>query len=163
MSPTKGPKKNKKKVDPKTKVIAVNKRARHDYHVLESVEVGIVLSGSEIKSIRAGQCSLAEAYARIENAEVWLVGMHVAEYFEASHNNHMSKRRRKLLLHRSEIRRLAKKLKSSGLTLIPLDVHLNEREYAKLELGLCQGKKSHDKREAVKKRDSEREIRSYKR
>ncbi len=152
----------KKKKEPQD-VLAKNRRARHEYHIHEVIEAGIVLGGSEIKSIRAGKCSIAEAYARVRDNEIWLIGMHVAEYFDATYNNHITRRNRKLLLRRSEIRKLLRKLRNSGFTLIPLDIHLSERGFAKVNLALCSGKKEHDKRQDLKKRDSEREMRSYKR
>ncbi len=153
--------KKKKKEAPG--VVAKNRRASHDYHIHEIFEAGIVLRGSEIKSIRGGQCSIAEAYARIQNDEVFLIGMHIPEYFDATYNNHLAKRNRKLLLKRKEIRKLTRKLKTSGFTLVPLDLHMSERGFAKVNIALCSGKKEYDKRHDLKKRDSEREMRSYKR
>ena len=153
----------KKKKKAPIGVLAKNRRAKHEYHIHEVFEAGIVLGGSEIKSIRAGKCSIAEAYARVRDNEIWLIGMHIAEYFDATYNNHVTRRNRKLLLKRSEIRKLARKLKTSGYTLVPLDIHLNDRGFAKVNIALCSGKKDHDKRQDIKKRDSEREMRSYKR
>ncbi|MCB9833032.1 MAG: SsrA-binding protein SmpB [Planctomycetes bacterium] len=155
--------KKDKKNQPGERLIAQNRRARFEYHVLEDLEAGIVLTGSEIKSIRQGQASIAEAYARFQNGELWLLGMHIAEYFEASFHNHETRRKRKLLLHASELRKLEKKVKTKGVTLVPLDLHFNDRGIVKVKLGLCTGKKDHDKRETIKKRDAERELRSYKR
>lgn len=152
--------KKKKKIEGPV-VLAKNKRARHEYHIHEVFEAGIVLGSSEIKSIRAGQCSITEAFGRIRDGEVWLMGMHVAEYFEATFNNHITRRNRKLLLHNAEIRKLSRKLKVSGYTLVPLDIHLSESGFAKVNIALCSGKKEHDKRQDMKKRDSDREMRSY--
>ena len=139
------------------KVIATNRKAYHDYTVLETLESGIVLSGSEIKSVRESRVSLGEAYVRIENSELWLVGAHIARYDPASYMCHEPARRRRLLLHRKEINRLRGKLQEKGLTLIPLKMYIKER-LAKLEIGLGRGKKLYDKREVILRRDAEREI-----
>ena len=155
--------KKKKKPAEDRHILATNRKARHLYKILETHEAGIVLRGSEIKSIRDNGVSIAEAYARIQDREVWLIAMHIAEYFDATFNNHEPTRRRKLLLHRAEIRRLERKVKTSGHTLVPLDLHLNERGIAKVTIALVTGKKEHDRREDIKKRDIEREIRTYKR
>jgi SsrA-binding protein len=140
------------------KVVARNKKALHEYHVLESWEAGVVLRGPEVKSIRAGRVSLAEAYARIDNAEVWLHGMHISPYDPASRENTDPLRPRKLLLQRSQIRRLLGGVHEKGLTLVPLDLYI-KNGYVKLTLSLARGKKLHDKREDAKRRDAEREIR----
>ena len=136
----------------------VNRRARHDYHVLETVEAGLELSGCEVKSLRQGQASLAESFARIEDGEVFLYGMYVAPYQEGSYNNPPSRRPRKLLLHRREITRLAGNVKGAGCTLGPLRLYF-KRGYAKVSLALVRGKRQYDKREAIKKREAEREMR----
>jgi len=136
-----------------------NRRAFYEFHVLEKVECGIVLLGSEIKSIREGKMTLTDAFARIQEGEVFLIGSHISEYKNASHFGHEPKRKRKLLLHRAEIRKLQRRVDEKGLTLIPLRVFFNKRGFAKVDLGICRGKQRHDKRQALKSRDSEREVR----
>jgi SsrA-binding protein len=137
--------------------IAVNRKAFHDYHILETVESGIVLTGTEIKSVRAHQVNLREAYARIQNGEMWLFNSHIAGYDPGSRNNHDPVRNRKLLLHRKQIDHLFGELTQKGLTLVPLRMYI-KRGTAKLELGLGKGKKLYDKREAIAKREVEREV-----
>ncbi|HEX7048619.1 MAG TPA: SsrA-binding protein SmpB [Longimicrobiales bacterium] len=139
------------------KVVARNRKALHEYHILESREAGIVLTGPEVKSIRAGKVNLAEAFGRIENGEVWLYGMHVSPYDPASRWNADPLRPRKLLLHTREIRRLIGAVREKGLTLVPLDLYFR-RGNAKVTLALARGKKLYDKREDLKRRDAEREI-----
>lgn len=139
------------------KVIARNKKARHEYEILDTWEGGLVLTGPEVKSIRAGKVSLAEAFARVEGAEVWIHGMHVSPYDPASRWNEDPVRPRKVLLNRSEIRRLIGAVHEQGLTLVPLDLYFR-RGYAKITLALARGKRLHDKRETLKRRASEREI-----
>lgn len=140
------------------KVITVNRKAFHDYSVEEVIEAGVVLTGTEIKSIRQGRMNLRDAYARIDNGEAWLVGMHISPYHQAGqHDQHDPDRARKLLLHRDEIRRLGQQLNAKGLTLVPLKLVLR-RGRAKLELGLARGKKLYDKRESLAERDAQREI-----
>lgn len=139
------------------KTVATNRRARHDYHILATYEAGLVLTGSEIKSIRAGKVSLQEAYAVIENGEAWLVGAHIASYPLAGYADHLPTRRRKLLLHRREIRNLAHEVRAKGVTLVPLRLYLRDGR-AKLELAVARGKKQYDKREAIRKREVEREL-----
>jgi len=136
----------------------VNRRARHDYLVLDTVEAGLQLSGCEVKSLRRGQASLAESFARIEDGEVFLYGMYIAPYEEGSYNNPPPRRPRKLLLHRREIARLVGKVKGAGCTLVPLRLYF-KRGYAKVLLALVRGKRQYDKREAIKKREAEREMR----
>lgn len=143
--------------DPDYKVISQNRKARHNYTVLDSLECGIVLVGSEVKSLRAGHVSLDEAYARVKGDEVWLVGCDIAEYFEASRFNHNPKRPRKLLMHRREVKRFAQKGKEKGLTLVPLEMHF-KRGLAKVVVGLCRGKQRHDKREAMKNAQVKRDL-----
>ncbi len=138
-------------------MIAVNRKARHDYHIQESLEAGIVLKGSEIKSIRAGKVNLSNAYARPENGELWLYNSHIASYDAASYNTHEPIRPRKLLLHRKEIDILASKVVQKGLTLVPLKLYI-KHGVAKVELGVAKGKKVYDKREAIARRDAEREM-----
>ena len=138
-------------------VIAVNRKAYHDYHIEESFEAGIVLKGSEIKSIRAGKVNLGDAYARPENDELWLYNSHIASYDAASYNTHEPTRPRKLLLHRKEIDVLAGKVVQKGLTLVPLKLYI-KHGVAKVELGVAKGKKVYDKRESIARRDADREI-----
>jgi SsrA-binding protein len=139
------------------KVVAKNRKASHEYFLLERYEAGIALKGSEIKSIRAGQISLAEAYVRVDGQEAWLMDAHVAPYDQASYFNHEPRRPRKLLLHHSEIRRLWDEIRQKGVTIIPLRVYLKDG-LAKVEIAVAKGKKLYDKREAIAKRDAEREI-----
>jgi SsrA-binding protein len=143
---------------PAFKDVAVNRRALHDYEILERIEAGISLTGSEIKSVRQGKVSLQEAYARPERGEVWLQGAHIADYEAASYNGHEPRRPRRLLLHRSQIEELTRQVDQRGLTLIPLRLYLNRRGLAKVELGLARGRRQYDKREAIAKRDAQREI-----
>jgi SsrA-binding protein len=139
------------------KVIAVNRKALHDYHILDSVEAGLVLTGTEIKSIRAGRVSLREAFARPDDDELWLLGAHIAQYPAAGRFNHEPTRKRKLLLHRGEMRELISALEEKGLTLVPLRLYLKNGR-AKVELALARGKRAHDKREAIAKREAERQM-----
>ncbi|GAB4406048.1 MAG: SsrA-binding protein SmpB [Anaerolineales bacterium] len=140
------------------KIIATNRKASHEYHLLETYEAGLVLQGSEIKSIRAGKISIAEAYIQIENGEAWLIEAHIAPYEQAGkHYNHDPKRKRKLLLHTKEIATLEKDVRQKGATIIPLKVYLKEGR-AKLELALAKGKKLYDKRESIAKRDAQRDA-----
>jgi len=139
------------------KIIAKNKKAFHDYHIFDTFEAGIVLTGSEIKSIRAGQVNLRDGYATIQDGEVWLMNVHIAPYNQANRENHEPRRTRKLLLHRREINRLLGKLQEKGLTLIPLKLYLKNSR-AKVELGLARGKKLYDKRAALKEKESQRQI-----
>ena len=139
------------------KVISQNRKARHNYTVLDSLECGIVLVGSEVKSLRNGRVSLEEAYARIKDDEVWLVGCDIAEYTEANRFNHNPKRPRKLLMHRREVKRFAHRAYEKGLTLVPLEMHFR-RGLAKVVLGICRGKQQHDKRQAMKESQAKRDI-----
>lgn len=139
------------------KVVASNRKARHDYHIEDTFEAGIVLTGSEIKSIRAGQVSLRDSFATVRNGELWLMNTHIAPYHQASYANHEPRRDRKLLMHRREINRLSGKLQEKGLTLIPLQIYLKNSR-AKVELGLARGKKLYDKRESLRERDDRRQI-----
>jgi SsrA-binding protein len=138
-------------------VVARNSRARHDYHILETWEAGLVLSGTEIKSVRAGRVSLAEAFGVVRRGEVWLEGMTIAPYDSGGYVNHEPRRTRKLLLHVREIRRLIGAVEQQGLTLVPLDLHFS-RGRAKVTLALGRGKKLHDKREALRRRIADREA-----
>jgi SsrA-binding protein len=139
-------------------VLADNRRARHDYQVLDSLEAGIVLTGTEIKSCRARNISLADAYAKAEDGELWLVNVHIAPYAQGNRNNHEPRRPRKLLLKRRELSRLTQAVEVKGLTLVPLKVYLNERSLVKIELGLCRGRQQHDKRDELKRQDDDREM-----
>ena len=139
--------------------IAQNRRARHEYSIEDTVEAGIVLFGTEIKSVRAGQVSLADAYARIDRGEAWLIGANIAPWGTTGVRfNHLPKRERKLLLHRGEIDQLLGKTRAKGLTLIPLRLYITGRGKAKLELGLGRGKQLHDKRRDIAERDARRQM-----
>ncbi len=137
--------------------IAVNRRARYEYAIEETVEAGIVLTGTEIKSIRAGHVNLAEAYARIEHGEAWLIGAHIAPYDQGNRNNHEPRRTRKLLLHRTQIAELIGLTGQKGPTLVPMRLYLRGGE-AKLEIAVAKGKKAHDKRRSIAERDMRREL-----
>lgn len=151
-------KKKDKPDDPEVKVVARNRRARHDYNVEETVEAGIVLVGTEVKGLRSGQASIRQAYARIDKDEVWLLGAHIPVYGAASWTNHDPDRRRKLLLHRRQIKKLARAVQVAGRTLVPLQIHFNARGIAKVLLALAIGKKRHDKRDRESHREAQREI-----
>jgi SsrA-binding protein len=138
--------------------VALNRRARHEFSIEDTFEAGLVLTGTEIKSIRAGKVQLANSYARIERDEAWLIGAHIAPFEQANRYNHEPKRTRKLLLRRSEIDELLGKTKSKGLTIVPLRLYLNDKGRAKLELGLARGKQLHDRRRDIADRDSRRDI-----
>ncbi|MGH2571254.1 MAG: SsrA-binding protein SmpB [bacterium] len=140
-----------------TKLIASNRKARHDYHILETFEAGLVLVGTEVKSLREGKASLAEAYARVLDDELYLVGAHIPEYSHGNRQNHDPNRPRKLLLHRREIERLRGKVEEKGLTLIPLRLYWKAGR-AKVEIALGRGKRDYDRRQDVAKREAEREI-----
>jgi len=143
--------------NPRDRDIAVNRRARHEYHIEETLEAGIVLLGSEIKALREGKANLKDSYGRIDGDEVWLWNAHISPYAPASQFGHEPTRTRKLLLHREEISRLTGKVKERGLTLVPLRLYF-KRGRAKVELALARGKKQHDKRDAIRERDVRREI-----
>lgn len=136
---------------------AQNRRARHDYEILEEYEAGIVLGGSEVKSLRAGKASIQDSYADVRGGALWLVNSHIPVYLQAGRFNHDPYRPRKLLMHKKEIRKLIGKTQTKGLTLIPLSVYFNARGLAKVKLALGRGKTKHDKRESEKKRDWQRE------
>ena len=140
------------------KPVASNRRARHDYHILDTLECGIVLTGSEVKSLRNGRVSIADSYAKVKNGELWFIGCDIPEYLEANRFNHKPKRDRKLLLHKSEMRRFAEKAFEKGFTLVPLKLYFS-RGRAKLLVGLCKGKQEFDKRESKKKADAEKGLR----
>jgi SsrA-binding protein len=137
--------------------ITLNRRARHEYAVEETLEAGIALTGTEIKSIRAGRVNLAEAYARIERGEAWLIGAHIAPYEQGNRNNHEPTRTRKLLLHRDQISELLGRTQAKGFTLVPLKLYIRNG-MAKLEIGIAKGKKAHDKRRTIAERDARREL-----
>jgi SsrA-binding protein len=139
------------------KTVAVNRRARHEYAVEETLEAGIALTGTEIKSIRAGHVNLAEAYARIEKGEAWLIGAHIAPYEQGNRNNHEPTRTRKLLLHRDQIAELVGRTQAKGFTLVPLKLYIRNG-MAKLEIGVGRGKKAYDKRRTIAERDARREL-----
>ncbi len=137
--------------------IALNRRARHEYAVSETLEAGLVLTGTEIKSIRAGRVNLAEAYARIEHGEAWLIGAHIAPYEQGNRFNHEPRRTRKLLLHKDQIAELVGLTQAKGQTLVPLRLYIRDGR-AKLELAIARGKKTHDKRRTIAERDQRREL-----
>jgi SsrA-binding protein len=139
------------------KVFASNRKAFHDYHILENVEAGLALTGTEVKSIRAGKVQLREGYARIERGEAWLHNTHIAAYDQGNRYNHEPTRVRKLLLHRGQIGHFAGKLREAGLTLVPLRVY-EKKGHIKLELGLAKGKRQYDKRVALAEREARRDI-----
>ena len=137
--------------------VATNRKAYHDYHLGDSVEAGIVLAGSEIKSIRAGRANLRDAYVRPEAGELWLVNAHIARYEASSYLSHEPRRRRKLLLHRKQIDNLTSKVLEKGFTLVPLKLYIKD-SVAKVEVALAKGKKLYDKRESIARRETEREL-----
>lgn len=139
------------------RVAAENRRARHDYTIEETVEAGLVLTGTEVKSLRAGHASLAESYAGPKDGALWLINCHIPPYKEAGRMNHEERRPRKLLLHRRELARLMDAVKREGVTLVPLKLYFNDRGIAKLLLGLAKGKKKQDKRQSEKERDWKRQ------
>jgi SsrA-binding protein len=143
---------------PEPRIISENRKARHKFEVLDTLECGLALVGSEVKSLRAGRISLDEAYGRVREGEVWLIGCDIPEYPQATIWNHDPKRPRKMLLHGREIRKFAGRAHDKGLTLVPLKLYFNERGVAKVLLGLCRGKQLHDKREAMKKADVQRDL-----
>jgi len=145
--------------DDGTKTVATNRKARHNYTVLEQLEVGIALQGAEVKSLRAGNCSIEEAFGRVDKNELWLHGMHLVPYKAATVEAPLPRRPRKLLAHRAEIRRLTQRTRERGYTLVPLRVYFRDGK-AKIALGLCKGKALYDKREAIKRRDEERRAAS---
>jgi SsrA-binding protein len=141
-----------------SETVAVNRKARHNYTISDTFEAGVVLTGTEIKSIRAGKVNLADAYARVEKGEAWLVGAHIAPYEAGNRYNHAPKRDRKLLLHRREIDQMMGRAAAKGLTVVPLRLYLNDKGRAKLELGMAKGKQLYDRRRDIADRDSRRDM-----
>ena len=152
-----GKAKAQRKAADESQVVARNRRARFEFDLLESIEAGIVLTGTEVKSLRNGKASLEESYAGLENGEVWLYGCDIPEYLQANRMNHKPKRPRKLLLHRREIDKLVAKAAEKGLTLVPLKLYFKDG-VAKVEISVARGRKLYDKREALKKQDARRDI-----
>jgi SsrA-binding protein len=140
------------------KTVALNRRARHEFTIEDTLEAGLVLTGTEIKSIRAGKVNLADAYARIERDEAWLVGAHIAPFEGGNRYNHEPKRNRKLLLHRSEIDQILGRAKAKGQTIVPLRLYISQRGRAKVELALARGKQLHDRRRDIADRDARRDV-----
>jgi len=139
------------------KAIATNRKARHNYTILDVFEAGLILVGTEVKSLREGKASLVDAFATVDDGEIWLRGLHIPEYTQGSWTNHAPRRSRKMLLHKSEIERLIGKTREGSLTLVPLSMYF-ENGYVKVELALAKGKQAHDKRQDLAKRDMEREV-----
>ena len=160
-SPNNKSKSSKDSSGPERQIVCSNRRARHEYDVLDEIDCGIVLTGSEVKSIRNNKISIEEAYARVDDHEVWLVDCDIAEYAQASIYNHARQRKRKLLLNRREIRKYVEAAESDGQTLIPLAVFF-QRGLVKIRLGLCKGRKVHDKRQKLKEQDARKEMREAK-
>ena len=146
--------------EPDGKLVTTNRKARHEFAVLETYETGIVLTGTEVKSLRQGNANLADSYAVLKDGEVWLFGMHVSPYTHGSYSNVDPLRRRKLLLHKKEIRKIVSRLREKGLTLIPLKLYF-VHGLAKMQLGVCRGKREYDKRQDIAKREAERAIRRH--
>ncbi len=145
------------KKEPRAKAVAENRRARFNYEIGEVIEAGIVLTGSEVKSLRRGKATIAESYADARDGEIWLINSNIPEYLQAHRYNHLPKRPRKLLLHQRQIEKLAGAVDRDGMTIVPLKVYFNDRGRAKIEIAIAKGKKLHDKRETDKKRSWERE------
>jgi SsrA-binding protein len=143
----------------RNKMVAQNKKARHDYSIEDVLEAGLVLTGTEVKSLRQGRCSLVDAYAVVQDGEAYLLGAHIPEYTEGTWNNHTPRRTRKLLMHRKEIDELVGRTRESGLALVPLSLYFKDGR-AKVEIGVGRGRKSHDKRQVLAQRDAEREMRN---
>jgi SsrA-binding protein len=146
-----------KKADPEKKVVADNRKARFSYAINDTIEAGIMLMGSEVKALRSGKATIAESYAHAKDGEIWLVNAYIPEYTMANRFNHEPKRMRKLLVRKTEARKLSAAVQREGMTLVPLKVYFNPKGIAKIELGIAKGKKLHDKRETEKKRDWQRD------
>ena len=138
-------------------MVAQNRKARHDYHLGDSYEAGISLSGTEVKSLRAGRVSLTDAFVQVENGEAWLIGMHIAEYAQGTWTNHPPRRKRKLLLHRAEIARLEARSRDSGITIVPTALYFSDG-YCKVAIAIAKGKREYDKRQALAEREGKREA-----
>ena len=151
-------KQSTKSPDKRLRPVAENRKARHKFDVLETLECGLALMGSEVKSLRGGKVSLDESFGRVRNGEVWLMGCDIPEYPQATMWNHEPKRPRKMLLHARQVRKFADQAHEKGLALVPLKIYFNERGVAKVLMGLCRGRKMHDKREVLKKADVKRDI-----
>ena len=139
------------------KTVVSNRKARHDYEIVDQVEAGLVLVGSEVKSLRAGRANMGDAYARVIKGEIWVIGMHISPYKEATSQNHDPLRERKLLLHRNEIKKLTRRIDEKGFTLIPLRIYF-KNNIAKIELGIARGKRQYDKKVAIAQKDAKREM-----
>ena len=146
-----------RKADPNNKTVAENRKARFSYEVLDTVETGLVLTGTEVKSLRQGQANIQESYASAEGGEIWLINSYLPEYLQANRFNHEPRRRRKLLLNKREMAKLSQSIEREGMTLVPLKIYFNDQGRAKLLLAVGRGKKLHDKRETEKQRDWNRE------
>ncbi|MBN9249726.1 MAG: SsrA-binding protein [Mesorhizobium sp. 61-13] len=146
-----------RKADPNSKVAAENRKARFNYEVLDTLETGLVLSGTEVKALRGGHANIQESYASFEGGEIWLINSYLPEYLQANRFNHEPRRRRKLLVSKREMARLSQSIEREGMTLVPLKIYFNDRGRAKLLLAIARGKKLHDKRETEKQRDWNRE------
>ena len=155
-------KKNNKNNDPNNQTVAVNRRARHDYEILDEIECGIVLHGSEVKSIRNSQISIEESFAHTQNGELWLQGCHIGEYPQANVMNHEPERRRKLLLHKRQLRKFAESATRQGLTLVPLSLYFVKGR-VKIGLAMARGRRQYDKREKIKERSHREEMQDVKR
>lgn len=140
-----------------TKMVAQNKKARHDYHIEQTFEAGLVLTGTEVKALRAGRASLIDGFAMVTDGEVWLHNVHIPEYSQGTWTNHAPRRVRKLMLHKDEIEKLGAKVKDGGRTIVPLSLYF-KNGYAKVEIALATGKKNYDKRQSIAERDSKREV-----
>lgn len=136
----------------------LNKRAKFDYEIIDRYDAGIVLTGTEIKSIRLGKASIAESFCEFSNSELFVINSNIEEYSFGTHYNHKAKSERKLLLNKKELKSLEKDIQNKGLTIVPLRLYINEKGYAKMEIALCRGKKNYDKRETIKDRDTKRDI-----
>ena len=147
-----------KKDDPNNKTVAENRKARFSYEVVETYEAGLALTGTEVKSLRLGQANIQESYASVEGGEIWLINSYLPEYLQGNRFNHEPRRRRKLLLNKKEMAKLAQAVEREGMTMVPLKIYFNDRGRAKLLLAIARGKKLHDKRETEKKRDGARET-----
>lgn len=148
---------SKGSANPGRRVVAENRKARFNYEIIDTFEAGLVLTGTEVKSLREGKANIAESYATEEGGEIWLINSYLPEYLQANRFNHEVRRRRKLLLNKREVRKLIGAVQREGMSLVPLKIYFNDRGRAKLELALARGKKLHDKRETEKKRDWERQ------